>query len=423
MLKTTRQFLGFLPSLLGLRPIEAGQTPQLLLPPPGPAFRPEERLTIPVVDSSAEDDESDAARKRGLFLARQDRWADLATEMRRAESQGRCTPGGLGVADLMAFGARSDIVLAVEHALQDGVEADDPVLLDGVMALELVLRETRNDPMIALVLALAHVDIGWAWRGTGWDSMLPRINRRRCAAHFDRAAAILAPHCGATGNSPALVAACCALKAARRLPHTSIADEYEALIALAPQNQRHMRAMGVHLLPCWFGSYQELEVEARRAAARTRDVWGMAGYAWVYFDAILRDDAACAQVDVGFFLDGLRDIVRVRPDQEMINLLAAYCSVALRNGFGTDDEADLVRTQICQAADWLIRDHLTELHPMLWAHAADGFDNNTLVTSPSRFAARGRADALRCLADLFRDEIAQGLRVTFTADGLELDRA
>jgi hypothetical protein len=28
---------------------------------------------------------------------------------------------------------------------------------------------------------------------------------------------------------------------------------------------------------------------------------------------------------------------------------------------------------------------------MIWAHAADGFDNNSRVTSLSRFAARGRA--------------------------------
>jgi hypothetical protein len=173
------------------------------------------------------------------------------------------------------------------------------------------------------------------------------------------------------------------------------------------------------MLPRWFGSYDELELEARRTAARTQDIWGAGGYTWVYFDAIAIDETACARVDVDFFLDGLRDIVEVRPNQEMINLLAAFCAVALRNGLGLNEQADLARMQIIDAANWLIREHLTELHPMIWAHAADGFDNNARVTSVSRFAARGRADALQVIADQFREEISKGLRVIFTPNGTQ----
>ena len=69
-----------------------------------------------------------------------------------------------------------------------------------------------------------------------------------------------------------------------------MSDEYERLITLDPHNQRHMRAMGSHLLPRWFGSYEELELQALRTAARTQDIWGAGGYTWVQFDAIALDD-------------------------------------------------------------------------------------------------------------------------------------
>ena len=107
----------------------------------------------------------------------------------------------------------------------------------------------------------------------------------------------------------------------------------------------------------------------------------------------------------------------------MVNLLAAYCAVAVKAGSGLNEEADLKRSEISEASSWLIRDHLTELHPLIWAHAADGFDNNASITSASRFAARGRADALRIIADLFHEELSNGMRIIFTPDGPRMQPA
>ncbi len=384
---------------------------------------PEEYLSIPVLDQSPDDVACREAHLRGQFLARQDRWDDLAAEITAADKARDTTPGGMPIADLLAYGARSDVVDGVEQALQDRTNAGDAPLIDGIVALEAVQRDHASEPLITLVVALAHIDIGWAWRGNDWESVVPELNRSRCAAHFDRAQHLLSPLCGIELDSPVLAAARCALLAGQRDPQARIADDYEDLIDLDPHNHRHMRSLGNHLLPRWFGTYPQLELEARRTASRTQDIWGAGGYTWVYFDAIAVDEQACANVDAEFFTDGLRDILKARPDQAMVNLLAAYCAVALRHGLGTNAEADLPRMQIADSAKWLIRDHLRELHPMLWAHAADGFDNNTHVASLARFAARGRAHALHVIADQFRDDIEQGRRVTFTANGPELHAA
>lgn len=310
--------------------------------------------------------------------------------------------------------------LAAEHALSDGSLPGDTDLLGGVADLEGEMRDKDGDPMIALIVALTHIDLAWAWRGTGWDATLPALNRSRCAAHFDRAASILPACRQAAPDSPAIAAADCALLSAQTKSRARVADRYERLISLDPRNHRHMRAMGSHLLPRWFGSYAELEVQALRNAARTQDTWGAGGYTWVQFDAIALDEEACARVDVDYFLEGLRDIVHRRPDQQTVNLLAAYCAITLQNGLGLDERADLARVQICDAANWLIRDHMTELHPMIWAHAADGFNNSIRISSPERFAARGHRDALRTISGLFRDELGKGQSVTFTSSGLKL---
>lgn len=385
--------------------------------PPGP----QDQLRITVNEFGPEERHSDIARSRGRFLVRQDRWADLADEIRAAERSCATTPAGAPIADLLAYGARSDVVDAVEHALEDGACRDERILLDGVMGFEAALREHGHDPMIALIVALTHIDIAWAWRGQDWPTAASERNQKRAAAHFDRASKILAPHCGLDLNSPALLAACCALHAGQPSHTTHIADRYETLIDMAPDNPRHMRALGNHMLPCWFGSYADLELEARRTASRTQLLWGAGGYTWVYFDAISNDAEACAHVDVAFFLDGLRDIVRVRPDQDMVNLLTAFCAITMAHRNGVEDEAEFNRSQISAAADWLIRDHLTEIRPLIWAHAANGFANNLHVSSARQFASRGRTEAFQVLSDLFRDEISRGFRVTFTPDGLQLD--
>ncbi|WP_146344654.1 hypothetical protein [Falsiphaeobacter marinintestinus] len=380
-------------------------------------------LDIPIRDLSSDGAAARAAFARGQFLARQDRWEDLSGEIMSADADRQKTPAGMPIADLMAYGARADVVQAAEHALFEERPANDTPLVDGIAALEQIRSEFSDDPYITAIVAMTHVDIGWTWRGSGQNSVLPQLNRDRCVAHFDRAFEILNPFCGIELNSPLIASTRCALLAGSRDPLPRLADDYEDLIDLDPENHRPMRALGNHMLPQWFGTYGALDLEARRTAARTQDIWGAGGYTWVCFDAMAQDERVCEVIDTEFFIEGLRDIVKARPDQETVNLLAAFCAVTLRSQEGLDINSDLARFQIADCASWLIRDHLTELHPLIWAHASEGFDNNARIMSPSRFAARGRSHGLMAIAEQFRDDIDRGLRVTFTPDGPQVGPA
>lgn len=376
-------------------------------------------LTIPCPDPTAEERCRDAHQARGLKLARIEEWEVLTKEIIAADTQRLKTPGGMPVAELLAFGARSDVVNAAEHALLDGRAARDAPLMAGIEAFEILLEESPDNHALAAIVALAHIDLGWAWRGTGWDIEVPMRNREAFAAHFDRAANIMADFDAAMLGSPLLAATQCALFAGQGGSMRRIAAQFETWIDLDPKNPRAYRSLGAKMLPRWHGSYARLELEARRAAGRTHDIWGAGAYTWVMFDAIASDPVACAQVDLCFFLEGLHDILRNSPDQHTVNLLLAYCANTMGATQTGNNETDYVRTQIAASADWIVRDHLSELHPMIWAHAARGFDNALRIRCPEKFAASGHADAVHFLTELYRRELSAGKRVIFTKNGAE----
>ncbi|KIN73045.1 hypothetical protein [Sulfitobacter guttiformis] len=374
-------------------------------------------LSIPCPDPTREERIRDAHQNRALKLVRQEDWDKLIAMITTADRDRSLTDGGMSVAELMAFGARADVVLAVEHALVDRTPEHDAPMLRGIEALEYVLAEYPDNYVIGCIVAQAHIDIAWAWRGVGWDVEIAPRNREAFDAHFARARDIVVSFKNMPENSALLASTACALLRGDNYSTESVADRYQALIDLNPKNISSLRALGTHMLPRWYGSYAALELEARRTAARTTSEWGAGGYAWVMFDAITVDDKACAQLDLPFFIEGLRDIVRHRPEPHTINLLAAYCANTMGQAYSGNDAADHTRAQIAACADWIVREHLTELHPMIWAHAAQGFANNLRVSSPSRFAAAGQDDALRIIAGLFKREIAEGKRIVFTDQG------
>ena len=82
-----------------------------------------------------------------------------------------------------------------------------------------------------------------------------------------------------------------------------------------------------------------------------------------------------------------------------------------------NDKADFNRAAIQECSNWIICKHMIELHPLIWAHAARGFDNAVRVRSVERFAQRGLEEARRVLVALFQPELNSGQNVIFTEDG------
>ena len=352
----------------------------------------------------------------GLKLARQENWQELSRLIQHAEDCRLHTPGGESAAMLLAFGARSDVVAVVEDALYDEAEPRS----DGIDALEEMLAEQYGDYACALITALAHIDIGWAWRNTApeGDGSLHLLRFRE---HFKRAEDILGPFDGVELDSPSLAAAQCALLASRPRPGTRVADDYEILIDLDPDSPRHMRALGQHLLPSYYGDYKQLELEARRSAARTGDIWGSGAYTWVYLDALALDAATLGQLDCDFFLEGMQDILNRRRDQHVTNLLAAFCAITMGPGTRAEKQpaaAEKTRKRLHGFLDRILTSHLQELHPLIWSQTLLNPGLTPPLPSRRALVTKGRITALRVIAERFADEIAKGNSIAFSTSGM-----
>ncbi len=374
-------------------------------------------LAIPTSTDTDEDRLRAEMTGTGQFLARQDRWDDLGARMRAHDRDRGATCSGLGFAALLSHGARADVVQPVESALTDPGLMPAHAPKGGLAALEEVLEDYPSDYGIALVVAEAHIDIGWAWRGQGWSAQVPDRNWREFQTHFARAADILDGFDPFEEDSPALAAARCALLAAANAPQVRVNDDYEDLIDLDPQNPRHLRAYGYHLLPRWFGTYDRLASEADRTARRLADVWGTdGGYAYMMLDALAIDPGALAVVDADRMRAGFVDILARRGDQHTVNQLAAYCAVTLTaDRFRLTAEKSRA-TAIAGNFGWILQQHLREIHPLVWGLAGQAPDR-ALPALPD-LARQGRTQALLRISRHFERDLRRGGRVVAGPSGL-----
>lgn len=383
------------------------------------AERLDRQLILPCADDPAEELSRGAVQDRGQFLSRQDRWEELSALIRTADLERHTTPCAMSHAELLSFGARADVVHATEEALLDGARPT----LEGIEAFEELLLDYPGDYPVAVTVALTHADIGWAWRGSDWPHEIPERNLKLFETHFERATEILAPLADARTDSPLVAAARCALLIAQPEPQRRLANDYERLIDLDPRNPRPMRALGYHLLPRWFGSYDALELEARRTAARTGETWGNGAYFWVYMDALSIDPGAARIVDIEFFIDGMRDILANRPDQHFANLLAAYAAIEMAPDRLPSDAPDIVRKirrTVHATLDWVLAEHLYELHPLVWAQAALGPASSIAVPRRAALMRKGVVAARQTIARHFAEELMSGTTVAFSRHGLRL---
>lgn len=381
----------------------------------------QEQLQIPICHATPDQVEADKAREFGLFMARQDRWEELADEIRNKDWQRATTPAGVPLAELMAFGARSDVVRAAEHSLLHGTPAEDSDFFSGVEALEAVLFDYPQDYVIALIVAQMHIDIGWAWRGARSSERVRDVNREAFEAHFARATDILDGFSPQELQSPALSAARCALLPGKADPGKHLVREFEALIDLDPRNPRHMRALGNYLLPRWYGTYAALDLEARKTAARTYDLWGAGAYTWVWFDALLVDHESFGMLETEYFLDGVKDILNCRPGQHTANLIAAHLfqswQITRRQYHENGSRPDLAPA-LRRGFEDVVHNHLRELHPLIWGHAEIGFENTARIISSDRLARKGQETALNAVAMPFIKNLQAGEIIEFGPDGI-----
>ncbi|MBY6003592.1 hypothetical protein KUV62_06720 [Salipiger bermudensis] len=371
------------------------------------------RLHIPVRGSSPDASDCESLRLAGRYLARQEEWARLSDQLREADTARAATKGGVPIALLLAEGACSDVV---ETALAAVAETDPTTARRTLFCLHDAVDRLGEDPWLSCAVARAHLTLAEAWLMApgGQEAAALRADAR--SQHLETAARLIAPFHPLEYDSAGIAALRCALLDLDPRPSRRVADEYEDLIDLDPGCPAHMRALGRDLMPSRFGNWDRLEIEARRTAGRTADVWGAGGYVWVWLDALSgAHQRGFAHVDAELFTEGLHDILTRRPDQHTANLLAAFCGMTLSGA----SEPSSARARISGCFGWIVEDHLREIHPALWASSRPF----ACKTEGGERLRLGESRARSALAEHFAHQLRLGREVHFTDSGVTLSPA
>lgn len=405
-----------IPPALTPRVAVVSETSHLPSPHAGsvPPLRP--RIEIPVRDPSPEAHDRARHTARGRFLARQDAWDDLAEEMHVADRSGQLTTGLNSVAMYLAEGARADVIEAACAACARGEPRSAQTIL---AAFESALsdEEEHHQPALAYVIAMAHVDMAQAWRGASPTAKLSQQRRTAFLGHMQAAVAIADRFDPFETGSILWAMLRCAVLETDVNPAARLADDYEDLIELDPRVPAHLKALGRDARPRRFGTWEVLDNEARRVAMQTADVWGVAGYAWVYMGALECDTGAFRRLDAELFCEGLHDILDRFPTQDMANRLAAFTGLTV----GGPSDPGSARRRVADSLGWITQDHLRELHPAIWAEAST--PGRTVPTgSGDDILKRGRIRANSSLAEFYAPALDAGRRLIFTEDGMRLSR-
>ncbi len=392
-----------------LLPLSSEPTPTEVVP-----LRP--RVDIPVCDPAPDAKAQEKAFKRGQFLARQDACEELANEIRSAEANRQLTPGLASVAQILAKGARSDILTAMQASVAKTEPKKAQVILT---SLEASFEDCPDDPALAYILAMAHVDLAQLWRGASRTRDLAPQRRNAHDAHIQAAAALADKYDPFEFDSPLWAQVRCAVLEADPCPAQRVSDDFENLIDLDPSNPSHLLALGRDLLPRGYGTLELLDIQARRQVAQLRDIWGTGAYTWVFMGAIQMDPSAFRRVDPELFVEGVHDILGRHPSQHMANVMAAFSGLTI----AAPSEGNSSRMRLMDCFSWILQDHLRELHPLVWALAPVPGKPNMHLGDDVDLIKLGTTRAIGSIAQHFAPALDAGRRLVFTPNGLQLRKS
>ncbi|PYG29932.1 hypothetical protein [Pelagimonas varians] len=371
------------------------------------------RVEIPICDRAPDAQAREKAFCRGQFLARQDCWEELTEEMNKAEAARELTPGLASVAQILAKGARSDMTHAARIAIAKGQPKNVNASLSAFAAN---LEDMPDSPAMGYIMAMAHVDVAQLWRGASQARDLAPQRREAFDSQLRAATALADQFDPFELSSPLWAQVRCAVLDGDPHPAQRVSDDYEDLIDLDPQNPTHLMALGRDLLPRRFGMLETLDDQARRKVSQLNDVWGTGAYTWVYIGALQSDPAALRRIDPELFVEGLHDILGRYPSQDMANRLAAFTGLTI----AAPCEAGSARARLMECFNWILQDHMRELHPLIWAAAPVPGKPEIEQGDTAYLTELGRTRAIGTIAQHFAPALDAGRRLVFTPDGLQL---
>ena len=178
---------------------------------------------------------------------------------------------------------------------------------DDVERLEEAFVIRPDDHLLAAMLARAHLDMGWARRGSGWAGSVTEEGWEGLRLHLERANELVTRFDAVDRASPYLAQVTHEIALASEWPASARRTAFETCLRLNPKCWSAMRSEAFHCLPRWGGSHEELETTARQAMALTPDL-GAAAYAAFYWGVLRAEEEVLFTCDEALLAEGLADL-------------------------------------------------------------------------------------------------------------------
>lgn len=368
-------------------------------PGPGEAEEIAQRVDIPVLRKSPEQDEWREIERGFAALADEGLWMSLLDRLRGVDQSRQRFASGKRYFECALAGAISPVT---RHL-------DEPARIDAATSALAPLTTLHighlNDYMPAVLLARALIEIGWAVRGPVPPGETPRDAQDAARAYFARAEAVIEAFDPILENSPMLAEARYRLAPGVEDGPDFLRDWYEDWADLDPSNPGMLATHASFLTPEWYGSYDEIEREARRAVKRAADGIGIGAYPCFWQAPLEADRTAVARIDPEAFLAGIHMLLEGRRSQALANdFVALLFRLTLPSTAETSEQAERakpVRARLALGLREVILRHLTELQAPIW-----GIEETAIR---------------RAIAHVFADDLAEGAVLRAADEGIRVE--
>lgn len=257
----------------------------------------------------------------------------------------------------------------------------------------------HDDHVIVTMLSDMIQQVGYIYRGCDTIDNVSEKNIVRFADHYEQADALLDPYKGL--KSPLLHRSRVSLFAGLNGGQKLLAERFQELVDTDPKDMSIYGERVWFLLPRWGGSWEQIELLARKCYAEDVNGFGSAMYAYIILKAAQEDLEMSSYWDDELFEQGMRDLAATG-DQILVNLILGFIYESNYKTVETmyGQEVHLEKPNWDSVRSFIIRNNLHEVHTEVWCSDEDFFE---------------MSDAKEMINQEFKAEFLDGItRIDFT---------
>lgn len=293
-----------------------------------------------------------------------DEWTEIADKIADWEAGLSSTPGGARYHEIAVKTCLSGLQALIDESPRDSLADLDEAEIEVGHFMD-THRQSRENHVLALLAARAHMALGEACAGDEWPQDQRRAAWRKMAQHFIAAGRILESFDALAHMSPLLAEAHYRHALGSPGGEDRLDDLFHDWIDLDPSNSNIYSAHVTALVALDRITGDDVLEEAERAMQRTEDTLGFGGYALFFMPLLIEYDSARDLLDHELYAAALMDLASHSATQSEVNHAAAALLTEM------EASTDAISAAYKDTLIMMIRQFMTEIHPRIWPISAE----------------------------------------------------